>query len=136
MVTRFYVSNFIKQILTFYDNRNFAFFSNFGKKRELEFINFLFWLYSPHSHPHSSHSHHDSLHPHPDSSHSHPDSPHSHPDSTHSHPNSPHSHPDSPHSHPDSLHSHHSPHPVPRFPIPAFTISHRVCRKFYVDTWD
>ena len=32
--------------------------------------------------------------------------------------------PYSPHSHPDSLHSHHSPHFIPRFPIPAFKGSH------------
>ena len=62
MVTRLYVSNFIKQILTFYGNSNFVFFSNFSKKRELEFINFLFQLYSPHSHPDSPHSHPDSQH--------------------------------------------------------------------------
>ena len=69
MVTRLYVSNFIKQILTFYGNFNFAFFSNFSKKRELEFINFLFQLYSPHSHPDFPHSHPDSSHSYPDSQH-------------------------------------------------------------------
>ena len=66
---------------------------------------------SPHSHCYSPHSH--------------PYFPNSHPDSQHSHPDSPHSH----HSHPDSSHSHHSPHSVPRFPIPAFTGSLSRCGK-------
>ena len=85
---------------------------------------------SPHSHPDSMHSHPYSSHFQPDSPHchhSHLDSPNSHPYSSHSNPDSPHSHPDSPHSHhsdPDSLHSHHSPHPVPRFAIPAFRASY------------
>ena len=60
---------------------------------------------------------------HPDSPHSHAEFLHSHPDSPHSHLDSPRSHPGSPRSHPDSLHSHHSPHSVPRFPIPTFTDS-------------
>ena len=45
------------------------------------------------------------------------------PHSPHFHPYPHHSHPDAPHYHPDSLHSHHSPHPIPWFPIPAFTDS-------------
>ena len=68
---------------------------------------------------------------HPDSSHSHTDSPHSHhldypcshPDFPHCHPDFPQSYPDSPRFHLNSLRSHHSPHSVPRFPIPAFTDS-------------
>ena len=65
MVTRLYVSNFIKQVLTFYDNSNFSFFSNFSKKRELDFINCLFQLYYLHSHPDSPYSHTHSPHSHP-----------------------------------------------------------------------
>ena len=39
LVTRLYVSNFIKQILTFYDNFVFC---NFSKKGKMDFINFHF----------------------------------------------------------------------------------------------
>ena len=115
------------------------------------FINFFFVFSpisipcnSPHSHPYFPHFHPDFPHSHPyslhsplippiptlipripnlDSPHSHPDSLHSHPDSPHSHFDSPHPHPNFPRSYPDSLRSHHSPHSVPRFPIPAFTYS-------------
>ena len=72
------------------------------------------------NHPDFPHSHPDSLHSQPHSLHS-PHSQHSHPDSPHSHPDFPPSHLDSPRSHPDSPRSYHSPHSVPRFPIPAFT---------------
>ena len=91
---------------------------------------------SPHSQSHSPHSYLHSPHSHPDFLHSDPDSPHSphsqlfqshslhsHPDSMHSHPVSWLSHPGSLRSHPDSPRSHHSPHSVPRFPIPAFADS-------------
>ena len=69
-------------------------------------------------------NHPDSPHSHPDSPHSHHHSPHSQPDSPHSHPDSLHSHIDFPRSYPDSPRSHHSPHSVPRSPIPALTDSH------------
>ena len=74
------------------------------------------------------------LTPTPNSPYSHPYSPHYYPDSRHSHPNSSHSHhshPDSLHSHPDSLHSNHFPHAVPRFPIPAFTDSRFLYKKYF-----
>ena len=87
LVTRLYVSNFIKQILTFYDNSNFVCFFLFPLKNRIGFFNFHFGfsisIYSPHFLP--------------DYPHSHPDFPHSHPDSPHSHPNFPHSQSDSPH---------------------------------------
>ena len=69
--------------------------------------------------PHSTHPHSDSLHSH----HFHPESPHS----PNSHPDSHYFHLDSlhvSHSHYASPHFHHSPHPAPRFPIPAFTEDH------------
>ena len=77
---------------------------------------------SPHYLPHSPDSHPHFLYSHPDYPHSHLDSPHS----QHFHSHSPRSHPDFPRSHPDSPRSHHSPHSVPRFPIPAFTDSQNV----------
>ena len=89
------------------------FFFQFQEKKKIGFYkpNCFFSIcisfYCQHSHPYSPHSD-------PHSQHFHPDSPHSHPDS-------PHSYLDSPHFHPDSPRSHHSPHSVPRFPIPAFT---------------
>ena len=49
-----------------------------------------------------------------------------------SHPYSPHSHLSSPYFHPDSPHSHHSPHSVPRFPIPAFTDSQDFINRNFV----
>ena len=126
-------------MLTFYDNSNFAvfFFFNVREKRKLDFINFFFAFFpisipfsSRHSHPYFPHFHPYSPHSHPDSPYSHPDSPHSkprfpafHPGSPHSHFDSPHPHPNFPRSYPDSLRSDHSPHSVPRFPIPAFTYS-------------
>ena len=113
LVTRLYVSNFIKQILTFYDNSNFVCFFLFPLKNRIGFFNFHFGFsistYSPHFLP--------------DYPHSHPDSPHSHPNSPHSPPDSPHPYPDSPHYHPGSPHLHHFLHSVPRFPIPVFTDS-------------
>ena len=81
-MTRFYIPNLIKQILTFYGNSNFVFFFNFSEKIKLDFITFYFVFsisvlfpafspllsafpprfpapppYSPESHPNSPHPH-------------------------------------------------------------------------------
>ena len=63
----------------------------------------------------------------------HPDSPYSHPHSPHSRTDSPYSHLDFQRSRPDSPCSHHSPHSVPRFPIPAFTDSQKKKEKKMVE---
>ena len=110
LVTRFYIYNLIKQILTFYDNyKFFFFFFNFRKKRKLNFINFyfvfsisvLFPTFPPLF----------------------PTFPLSFPTFP---PHSPHSHRNSPHFYPDFPHSHHSSHSIPRFPITAFTDSRKM----------
>ena len=66
LVTRFYIYNLIKQILTFYDNSNFFFFFfQFKEKKKIEFYKLLFCFLYLHSHPYSPHSHSDSPHSHP-----------------------------------------------------------------------
>ena len=46
LVTRFYIYNLIKQILTFYDNSNFFFFFfQFQEKKKIEFYKLLFCFF-------------------------------------------------------------------------------------------